>query len=243
MSYWEDYAPYVSVSEQTKRAEKKLKQLRKKKTCNYDPVELAGTRLGVTWWGKSWNENLESYADYDSRLGRGRRYVRCKAILDLRIEKGMINALVLGSDSSPYKVEISIKALSKKRWKEIVTISRGQIDTLDSFLTGKLHKDLSKIFSQKGSGIFPTPRQIQFTCSCPDWADMCKHVAATLYGVGSRLDEDPLLLFSLRDICIDSLITDTVKDQTKNLLKKSEQKISNRIDDAKISEIFGIELE
>ncbi|TFG38070.1 MAG: hypothetical protein E4H46_00495, partial [Desulfobacterales bacterium] len=193
MSYW-GYPRYVSVAEKKAKAEKKLKQLRKKNP-DIQPVVIEGNILARTWWGKSWNQNLERYADYDNRIGRGRSYVRHGAVLDLKIDTGKVTALVQGSTSRPYEVEIKIQAISQANWSAIKKQCEGQLKSLQDLLAGKFPKILADIFFAKEKGLFPSPQAISFDCSCPDWASMCKHVAAALYGIGARFDEDPSLFF------------------------------------------------
>ncbi len=240
MAYW-GYPAYVSVAEKRAKAEKKLKQLRKKNP-DINPVIIEGRSIAKTWWGKEWNKNLERYADYSNRIGRGRSYVRHMAVLDLQIKSGKVEALVQGSSAKPYSVSIKIKAIRKKNWESIKISCRAKLDSMKKLLAGKFPKALMEIFTAKGKGLFPTPEEIEFSCSCPDWADMCKHVAATLYGIGARLDEDAGLFFKLRNVNVDDLISEAVKDSAKDLLKKAEKKTSRVIDDANLSDMFGIDL-
>ena len=241
MSYW-GFPRYVSVGEKQQRSKKKLEQL-KKKNKNIAPIIIEGRTLAHTWWGKAWNKNLEGYADYSNRIGRGRSYVRCGSVLDLQINEGEIKSLVQGSESKPYSIVIKIKALEKSVWKKIKGVCKGKLDSLQELLVGKFPKVLGEIFMAHGNGLFPAPKEIDFDCSCPDWASMCKHVAAALYGVGARLDEDPNLFFTLRKIEINDLITETVKDKTKDLLTKAKKKSGRIIEDQDLSSVFGIELD
>ena len=241
MGYW-GYPPYVSVAEKKAKAAKKLKQL-KKKNPGIKPVVIEGKSLAGTWWGKAWNRNLESYADYSNRIGRGRSYVRHGAVLDLQIDSGKVESLVQGSVSKPYSVSIKIKALNKKVWQEIKSACEGKLDSLQELLAGKFPKALGEIFTTQGKGLFPTPKEIDFSCSCPDWAYMCKHVAATLYGTGARLDEDPGLFFKLRRVKMKDLITQAVEDKTHKLLKKAKKKTSRVIAESDVAGLFGIEME
>lgn len=241
MSYW-GFPRYVSVGEKQQRSKKKLEQL-KKKNKNIAPIIIEGRTLAHTWWGKAWNKNLEGYADYSNRIGRGRSYVRCGSVLDLQISGGEVKSLVQGSETRPYSIVIKIKALEKSIWKKIKGVCEGKLDSLQELLVGKFPKALDEIFTAHGKGLFPSPKEIDFDCSCPDWADMCKHVAATLYGVGARLDKDPNLFFALRKIDINDLITETVKDKTKELLTKAKKKSSRIIEDQDLSSVFGIELD
>ncbi len=241
MSYW-GFPRYVSVGEKKQRSKRKLEQL-KKKNKNIAPIIIEGRALAHTWWGKAWNKNLEGYADYSSRIGRGRSYVRCGSVLDLQISEGEVKSLVQGSEPMPYSVVIKIKALEKSVWEKIKDVCEGKLDSLQELLVGKFPKALGEIFTTHGKGLFPAPKEIDFDCSCPDWASMCKHVAATLYGVGTRLDEDPNLFFALRKIEINDLITEAVKDKTKELLTKAKKKSRRIIEDQNLSTVFGIEVD
>jgi len=241
MSYW-SYPRYVSVAEKRAKALKKLKQL-KKKNPHINPIEIEGTAIARTWWGKAWNKNLESYADYTNRIGRGRSYVRHGAVLDLQVHSGKVDSLVQGSGSKPYSVTIRIKAMDKKTWAGIKTASEGKLDSLQELLAGKFPKALGEIFTVQGKGLFPSPKEIDFDCSCPDWASMCKHVAATLYGIGARLDQDPELFFKLRQVKMKDLVSEAVEGKTRELLKKARKKTARVIADSDLGDVFGIDME
>ncbi|MEX1327239.1 MAG: SWIM zinc finger family protein [Desulfobacterales bacterium] len=241
MAYWR-FPRYVSVGEKRAKAERKLKQLKKKNPA-IQPIVLEGTAIAKTWWGKSWNLNLERYADYSNRIGRGRSYVRHGAVLDLRISAGQVNSLVQGSGTKPYTVTIKIKGITKKIWKNMKAACAGKLDSLPELLSGKFPKTLGEVFTAQGRGLFPSPQEIDFDCSCPDWAYMCKHVAATLYGIGTRLDDDPGLFFQLRKVKIDDLIQQTLKDQSYKLLEKAEKMSSGKIAESDLSDMFGIDME
>lgn len=241
MSFWE-FPRYVSVREKQQRSKKKLGQLMKKNK-DIKPVIIEGATIAKTWWGKAWNRNLEAYADYSNRIGRGRSYVRCGSVLDLQIQEGNIKALVHGSDSDPYSIVIKIKALEKTIWREIKDFCAGKLDSLQELLMGKFPEALGEIFTAHGKGLFPSPKEIDFDCSCPDWASMCKHIAATLYGIGARLDHDPNLFFLLRKIEIRDLISETIRDKTKELLTRAKRKSLRIIEDQDLSSVFGIELD
>ena len=243
MGYWGHYPPYVSVGEKRAKAARKLKQL-KKKNPDIKPVLIEG-RMAIarSWWGKSWNRNLERYADYSNRIGRGRSYVRHGAVLDLQVNRGKVESLVQGSRSKPYSVNVKIKAVNKKIWQEIKAACGGKLDSLQELLAGKFPKALDDIFMAQGKGLFPSPKEIEFNCSCPDWAYMCKHVAATLYGIGTRLDEEPGLFFKLRKIKVKDLVTGAVEDKTRKLLKRAKKKTSRVIADSDLADVFGIDME
>lgn len=241
MGYW-NYPRYVSVAEKRAKAEKKLKQL-KKKNPHINPIVIEGSALACTWWGKAWNRNLESYADYSNRIGRGRSYVRHGAVLDLQIGSGKVEALVQGSLSTPYSVTVQIKAMGKENWKEMKAASEGKLDSLQELLAGKFPKALGEVFTTQGKGLFPSPKEIDFKCSCPDWASMCKHVAATLYGIGARFDQDPGLFFTLRQVKMKDLVSEAVEGKTRELLKKAGKKTARVIADSDLADVFGIEME
>ena len=241
MSYW-DYPKYVSVAEKKAKAAKKLKQL-KKKMPGIKPVVIEGTALACTWWGKSWNKNLERYADYSNRIGRGRSYVRHGAVLDLKIDSGKVTALVQGSTAKPYEVVIKISAINKANWKAIKKQCEGRLKSLQDLLAGKFPKALGDIFFIKEKGVFPSPQAISFDCSCPDWASMCKHVAATLYGIGARFDDDPALLFKLRGVNTGELIARAVQDKTERLLVKTTKKSAKVIEGADLANMFGLDMD
>ncbi len=236
------FPPYVSVAEKRARARRKLEQLRKKHP-DIRPVVIEGSALVRTWWGKAWNGNLGKYADYANRIARGRSYVRHGAVLDLQIKPGQVKALVQGSQGSPYTIMIKIKPISEPIWKQIRAACAGQLASLQELLEGRFPKGLAELFKAKGSGLFPSPQEIDFHCSCPDYAYMCKHVAAVLYGIGTRLDEDPSLFFVLRKMKMDDLITQAVQDKSERLLKQAKKKTARVIDDADLGEVFGIEME
>ncbi|MFZ2631078.1 MAG: hypothetical protein WA081_15660 [Desulfosalsimonadaceae bacterium] len=241
MGYWE-YPKYVSVAEKKAKAEKKLKQLMKKNP-GMKPVVIEGNALAKTWWGKAWNTNLEKYADYSNRIGRGRSYVRHCAVLDLQIVPGEVRAMVQGSASTPYTVTVKIKPVLATHWAEIKNACRGRMDSLKQLLAGKFPKELEAMFTRKGTGLFPAPEEIDFSCSCPDWATMCKHVAAALYGIGARLDENPALFFTLRKVDVAELISETIKDSKADLLEKARKKSARVLEDDSLSELFGIDLD
>ena len=241
MSY-RDFPRYVPVAEKRAKAAKKLKEM-SKKSPNLKPVILQGTAIARTWWGKAWNLNLERYADYHNRIGRGRSYVRHGAVLDLQIDPGEVRASVQGSRSRPYLVIISIETLKKNIWQTVLYQREGVLESLQELLNGSFPKATGEIFTHKDSGMFPSPKEIKFSCSCPDWAGMCKHVAATLYGIGARLDESPELFFRMRNVEMGDLIRQAVSDHKEKLLARASRKSSRIIEEDDLSGTFGIELE
>ena len=237
---WRDFPRYASKVEKQARASKKLEQIRKKRAVK--PVILQGSAIARTWWGKSWNKNLEQYADYSNRIGRGRSYVRHGAVLDLQIDSGIIKALVQGSRSRPYEIVIQIGKLNRKTCQHIAASCSGMLESVSELVSGKFPRELGELFLRRDAGLFPSPKEIDFSCSCPDWASMCKHVAAALYGVGARLDEDATLFFTLRGVDMVELVGETVSAKADNLLEMAAKKSSRVIQDADLSALFGIEL-
>ncbi len=241
MSHW-GYAPYVSVAQKKAKAEKKLKQLQKKMP-DIRPVILQGNSLARSWWAKSWNNNLERYADYHNRIERGRSYLRHGAVLDLKIAPGQVRALVMGSAASPYEVVIDIQPIAQIHLQAIKKQCESHLKSLQELIAGKFSKTLAEVFFSEKTGLFPDPKAIRFQCSCPDWAVMCKHVAAVLYGIGARFDEDPKLFFTLRGIETGDLVAEAVKDRAEELLSKTKQQSAKIIADADLSDIFGIDMD
>jgi uncharacterized Zn finger protein len=229
------YRPYVSVAERRRKAEKAAAKMAKRGE-KVSPVRIDGRTIAKTFWGKAWCDHLESFSDYENRLPRGRTYVRNGSVIHLGIEKGKIEALVQGS--SLYKVKIDIKYVDKKRWSQILGGCSGQIDSVVELLQGKLSSGVMKTVTDKHHGMFPQPKEISLGCSCPDWAVMCKHVAAVLYGVGARLDEEPELLFKLRHVDHLDLISQA---SIKTPAKKSAK--AQVIEDQDLSNLFGIEID
>ena len=191
------WAPYVPVAERRKKAEREMAKLRKK-GHPVAPVRIEGRTIATTFWGKAWCDNLESYRDYESRLPRGRTYVRNGSVIDLQIAPLQVKAMVSGS--SIYMVTVSIKAVPKAQWQSLCRDCASGIDSLVELLQGRFSGAVMERLCRQGNGLFPKPLEIRFSCSCPDSASMCKHVAAVLYGIGSRLDEKPELLFRLRSV-------------------------------------------
>jgi uncharacterized Zn finger protein len=185
------------------QAAKEIEKFRKRGRA-VSPVEVEGRKIAKSFWGKAWCDNLERYSDYANRLPRGRTYVSNGSLIDLQIERGKVEALVSGSEI--YNVKIDIAAMVPERWKSISADCAGSVGSLVELLQGKLSKNVMERVCREVDGLFPAPREITMSCSCPDWAGLCKHVAATLYGVGARLDHDPDLLFTLRGVNRDDMV-------------------------------------
>ena len=237
-SRYDLYPPYVPVAVRKERAAKEAAKLLKK-GVTHQPVRLNGKTIARTFWGKAWCDNLESYSDYANRLPRGRSYVRNGSVLHLDIRRGEIEALVSGS--SLYKIKINIKPVAKQKWDKLRQDCAGSIGSLMELLAGKLSERVMGVMTSKAGGLFPAPSEIELDCSCPDWAEMCKHVAAVLYGVGARLDEKPELLFLLRHVDHTELVSraGAVEALTAG---KGGQAVAV-LDSAEVAGVFGIELE
>jgi len=192
-----NWKPYVPVAERRRKALRQLEKQRKKGQ-SVSPVIIEGRTIAKTFWGKSWCENLERYSDFANRLPRGRTYVRNGSVVDLQIQPGVIDAMVSGS--SLYRVSLTIRPVPKTQWKSICSDCGGAVDSVIELLQGRFSKAVMERLCRQKQGLFPSPAEIQLSCSCPDWAGMCKHVAAVLYGVGARLDQQPELLFRLRGV-------------------------------------------
>ena len=229
------WRPYVSVGEKKRQAEQVVAKM-KKKGQRISPVKVEGRTLANTFWGKAWCDHLESFSDYENRLPRGRSYLRNGSVVHLDLEKGKIEALVQGS--SLYKVQIDISAVSQKKWQAISRKCSGEIGSIVELLQGKLSSSVMSTITDKEQGLFPLPKEIKLNCSCPDWADMCKHVAAVLYGIGARLDHEPELLFKLRKVDHMELVNNV------NLNTKSARPAKSAvIKDQNLSDLFGIDID
>jgi uncharacterized Zn finger protein len=235
MSFY-GWKPYVSAAERRKKAEKAAARA-KKAGANLSPVTASRGAIAKTFWGKAWCDNLERYSDYANRLPRGRTYVRNGSVIDLKVTAGEVQAQVVGS--SLYKVAVSVIAVPGKRWQSISADCAGSIDSLVELLQGRLSKAVMERICAPNTGLFPAPQEIQFRCSCPDWASMCKHVAAVLYGVGARLDQQPELIFTLRRVDAKDLVTQAGAGLPKSRQSPTPNKV---LDKSLLADVFGIEM-
>jgi uncharacterized Zn finger protein len=229
----------VPVAERRAKAAREIAKMTRKAGAAVAPVVLKTRTIASTFWGKAWCDNLEAYSDYANRLPRGRTYVRNGSVMDLQIAPGVVTALVSGSEL--YKIRIGIKPLPKALWQDIQRECGGQIDSLLELLQGRLSAAVMQIVTRPNRGLFPTPKEIDLDCSCPDWADLCKHVAAALYGVGARLDEKPELLFRLRGVDPAELIGKASAEQVVQPISPSAS--GAQLGDAELADVFGIELD
>lgn len=226
---------YVPVAERRAKAARQLEKQRKK-GVTLEPVVPQGRTIARTFWGKAWCDHLESHSDFENRLPRGRSYLRSGSVCDLRIEPGRVLAKVVGTDL--YRVEIGIKKLPAARWAAIRKACAGGIASVIELLQGRLSAAVMTIITHRTNGLFPRPAEIEMRCSCPDWATMCKHVAATLYGVGARLDDRPELLFVLRGVDHMELAGEAVRAGA--LVKTAKRP---GLAESELAEVFGVDIE
>jgi uncharacterized Zn finger protein len=209
----------------------------KKKGHLVAPVIVDGRAIAKTFWGKAWCENLERYSDYANRLPRGRTYVRNGSVIDLQISPGQIKALVSGSEI--YKVTVKVVPVSKARWQAICTDCAGAIDSLIELLQGRFSKGVMERVCHQKTGLFPSPQEIKLSCSCPDSAGMCKHVAAVLYGIGARIGQQPELLFRLHEVDEKELIAGAGKALPLARKAPAAKKVLGGED---LSALFGLDI-
>jgi len=228
------WKPYVSVAQRRANAAKDMKA-RAKKGLKVDPVVIEGRKIATTFWGKSWCEAMESDADFENRLPRGRTYARNGSVVHLEVSAGTVTAVVSGS--ALYDVTVRVKALPDARWRAIRSACGAGVSAL-ALLQGKLDDAVMSVLTAPGAGMIPEGGDFKISCSCPDYATLCKHAAAVLYGVGARLDRDPALLFTLRGVNMNELVA-----AASGGLGKGTSKRSLAADDAELADIFGIELD
>ncbi|MBI4172054.1 MAG: SWIM zinc finger family protein [Actinobacteria bacterium] len=154
--------------------------------------------IGETWWSQRFIELLESFG-VGSRLTRGRTYARAGQVVELEVEPGLVLAKVQGSRYSPYRVRIRGKVLSEQQWRRVEKAMAAQALPLAKLLAGEMPHDIEELFAACKLTLFPrSKRELTASCSCPDWANPCKHIAAAYYILAERFDEDPFLIFAWR---------------------------------------------
>lgn len=232
---WFEYVPvHERIAAAKKRAAKRAKQAGRQP----EPVAITGRDIAKTFWGKSWCRNLESYSDFANRLPRGRTYARNGSVVDLLVTRGRVEAIVAGS--VVYDVAIAIAPLSPVKWRAIKADCARSIGSLIDLLAGRLADDVMERLVKTGDGMFPSPREIDVKCSCPDGAYLCKHLAAVLYGIGSRLDTQPELLFLLRGVDQKELVAAATKESVTKAVRRDD---AHALATDDLSAIFGIDVE
>lgn len=234
MSFY-GYYDYVTVGEKIAKAKRWMKKQEASGVVLHPIQERS--KPGRTWWGKAWLDNFKNYADFSNRVSRGRTYVTHGFVLDLVIKEGTVRALVAGSNNNPYSIKILIDPLTKEEKNDIIHTCGQKIESMESLIEGRFPSELGEQFLQL---LFPSPEAIRFACSCPDYAYMCKHVAAVLYGIGVKLDDNPSLLFELRGIDPSSLIRKSIENRTRELLGNATKKSSREIAAEDVTRLFGI---
>jgi len=230
---WFEYVPvHKRIESAKKRAAKRAKAFGRQP----EPVTITGRDIAKTFWGKSWCRNLESYSDFSNRLPRGRTYARNGSVVDLVVTRGRVEAVVAGS--MVYDVAIAIAPLAPAKWKAIKTDCATSIGSLVDLLTGRLDDDVMRRLVKPGEGMFPSPREVNVKCSCPDGARLCKHLAAVLYGVGARLDTQPELLFVLRGVEQTDLVAAATKDSVSRAVRGDA---SHTLAADELAGIFGLD--
>ena len=235
-----EYRPYVSAAERRRMGAKAAAGLSKRTGRAPAPIRIEGRAIAKTFWGSAWCKNLEDYSDYANRLPRGRTYARNGSVVDLHITTGQVEALVQGS--SLYKIQITFSTLSPARWTTFKQRSAGRVTNLIDLLQGRLSKEILADLTHRDTGLFPAPSEIKMTCSCPDWAGMCKHLAAVLYGVGARLDEKPELFFTLRGVEVSELIASATATAALEPAAGT-QPVNDALAGEDLSALFGVELD
>jgi uncharacterized Zn finger protein len=233
---YHEWRRYVPAAARRRRAAREMQRVGKTGHAS-SPVRLAGRTIANTFWGKAWCDNLERYSDFSNRLPRGRSYLRNGSVVDLQIAPGEVSARVIGSRM--YQVAVQVAAVPRTRWTLVCADCAGAIDSLVELLQGRFSKGVMERLCRQKDGLFPAPAEIRFSCSCPDWASMCKHVAAVLYGIGARLDAEPQLLFTLRKVHEDELIARAGSGAP---LSRREPTTGRVLAGASLSELFGLDL-
>ena len=222
------WAPYVPVAQRRANAMRQVDKLRKKGQ-KIEPVNIQGRVIAKSFWGKAWCGHMEQLGDYANRLPRGRTYARNGSVCHLEIKPGAVEAIVSGSQL--YNIKIAIKPLTKTKWQNIQKACSSEIGSMLALLQGEFSDEVMNIVSDEKNGLFPLPNEIQLDCDCPDWAGLCKHLAAVLYGVGARLDQQPELLFLLRGVDHRQLINTQLNIPTKT---------GSRLVEGDLADLFGI---
>ena len=229
------WKPYVPAAARRRTADRTVAKMQRKGQM-LSPVAASRGAIAKSFWGKAWCQNLERYSDYSNRLPRGRTYLRNGSVIDLRIGPGEVTAQVMGS--SLYRITVNIREVAGAHWQAIARDCARSIDTLVELLQGQLSTSVMERITRQGTGLFPSPKEIAFSCNCPDSASMCKHVAATLYGIGARLDVEPELLFSLRKVDAKELIARAGEGGTPVQKLPDTGRI---LDSSKLADVFGID--
>ena len=235
---WDSFDGHETAAEIKARVAREIEK-RREAGESFVPIKSSVKRgaPAKTFWGKAWCTNLEAYSDFESRLPRGRTYLRRGDVFDLAVEEGGIFAYVAGSEI--YEVQITVAPADPERWEALKRAIAGEVRNLVDLLSGELGDGVLAAVTDLDAGLFPTPAEIGLSCTCPDWADCCKHVAATLYGVGVRLDEAPELFFTLRGVDQAELIETA---SSLDLTAEDGGAAADVLAANELAELFGIDL-
>lgn len=193
--------------------------------------------IGETWWSQRWVSVLESFG-MGTRLTRGRSYARKGQVLSIDIEVGLVKAKVQGSMEKPYAIKIRLQPLSKRDWEQVTTGMASQALFAAKLLAGEMPKNIEEAFDSVNLSLFPeTEEDLQTSCTCPDWANPCKHIAAVYYILAERFDEDPFLLFKLRGRDKDAIIAALRAKRVEKLDVKSKSEKTNGTKQEKREEV------
>lgn len=238
MSGFRMWAPYVPVATRLFNATKAAESKAKKTGRTAQPVTVSGRRIGTTFWGKAWCENLVTWKDYDNRLPRGMTYLQNGSVVDLHITPLNADAIVAGSE--PYTVQIQFKAIPQSHWTTLRKKCTSNINSLLDLLSGKFSSGVMEHLTSTQTGLFPAAQDLKMSCSCPDSSRCCKHIAAVFYAIAVRLDHQPQLLFQLRGVDHLELVAHAVNAD--NLERELSPTNSSDLQIDNLGELFGIEL-
>jgi uncharacterized Zn finger protein len=189
--------------------------------------------FGESWWARRWIAVLESF-NIGARLGRGRSYARSGQVLSIKIDKGKVGAKVQGSRPKPYDVKLQIKTLSASDWQKLVKVLSRQAIFSAKLLMGEMPLDIEKVFKEAALSLFPDKlKDLKTDCSCPDWSNPCKHIAAVYYLLAEEFDRDPFLIFKLRGMNREDLTVMLSRTGKKTTLRKAKPKQESQNEDEK----------
>lgn len=230
MSWYYDENP----AERKAALQRKIEKRRKRGEIFEAFAAPQGTKITTQFWGLAWCRHLENYCGYENRLPKGRTYLRQGNVYNLKATGGTVTAEVAGSDL--YEVEIKVAPLPAAQWLKIKKQCAGQVSSLLDLLSGKLGDGVMKIVTDPDTGLFPRRREIRHRCTCPDFADLCKHQAAVLYAIGVRFDQDPKTFFELRGVDPSELIASSASALTGGMASNED------LAGEDLSALFGIDL-
>ncbi len=177
-------------------------------------TQSRGGSIGKTWWSKRWIGVLESF-NMGARLGRGRSYARRGQVMSIEVQEGLVTAKVQGSRPKPYQIKIALKPLPPKDWNKVTEAMAEQAIFVAKLLAGEMPQNIEEAFEAAKVPLFPkSSRELETDCSCPDWANPCKHIAAVYYLLAEQFDDDPFLIFKLRGKSKEQLINELREKRT-----------------------------